>query len=67
MISDSCYNRIYNVKISSIEFIMVAVCTNDYVYLPFGKDVTFQIHNLGTIAVITDEPIEPIFVFIVIT
>ena len=53
MISDSCYNRIYNVKISSIEFIMVAACTNDYVHLPFG-DVTLHIHNLGTIAVITD-------------
>ena len=35
MISDSCYNRIYNMQISSIEFILVAACTNDYVHLPF--------------------------------
>ena len=40
-------------KKSSIEFIILATCTNDYVHFPFG-DVTLHIHNLGTISVITD-------------
>ena len=35
MISDRCYDRIYNRKITSIEYVLVAKCMNDFVEFPF--------------------------------
>ena len=54
MVSDNCYNRIYNQKITSIEFIMVSTCYADFVTVPLLKD--FYIHKLtlGTLAVVVD-------------
>lgn len=54
MISDKCYHRIYNQKITSIEFVMVSDCMSDRVKLPILND--FWVHKLhvGTLAVVAD-------------
>ena len=39
MIRDSCYNRIYNMKLTSIEYILIASCSSDWVDIPLGEDI----------------------------
>lgn len=55
MISGKCYNRIYNRKITSVEFIIEASCVADFVKMPFVEDVP-PVHKLhvGTLAVVAD-------------
>lgn len=37
-----------------MEFIMVALCMNDFVYLPFDESMYFHKEYMATFAVITD-------------
>lgn len=56
MISDNCYDRIFNKHITSIEWIIVAKCMNDQVQLPLTTSKNFKFHkiHLGTFAVFCD-------------
>ena len=53
MISDACYNRIYNDQVTSIEFVFVAHCANDLLMIPFTSE-SFHKWHLGTFAVVLD-------------
>ena len=54
MVREECYDRIFNKKIGSMEFIMVALCMNDFVYMPFDENLFFHKEHMATFAVITD-------------
>ena len=54
MVREECYDRIFNKKISSMEFIAVALCMNDFVYMPFDESVYFHKEHMATFAVVTD-------------
>ena len=54
MVSKKCYERIFDVEITSSEYIAILACVTDKIFFKISPNIHFHKEELGFIAVCTD-------------
>ena len=54
LISLNCYNRVFNLESTSLEYIGVFSCMTDQLSMPFVQGISFHKNQLGLISVFID-------------